>query len=192
MKYIRIFAQSIAQEEIFYLVNQEREKIGLEPLLENPLLEQAAYKKAQALYKHQKFAHNLDTLPFYQFADDEGYNYKHLGENLAIDYTTASGVINGWLDSPTHKANMLNAKYEEMGIAVVPGNMHGVDTYLVVQILGTSKDAFVENASATQRFSEVTNTENITLAAFIFGTAALEAGAIMSYLFYRVTHRKEE
>jgi uncharacterized protein YkwD len=65
-----------------------------------------------------------------------GYNYVYAGENLAKDFGSTSRMMEAWMASPTHKENIVSPKYEEIGIAVVPGNIGGQDTVLVVQLFG--------------------------------------------------------
>ncbi len=188
-------ATSMTKQELFLLVNEERADLDYPPLLENPLLQQAAYQKAQALFDAQRFAHDLENQPFYTFIDNVGYHYATVGENLAIDYTTAPAVVEGWMNSPSHRANILNHTFEEMGIAITNGTMHGVQTTLVVQLFGKPKDAFLETSTISnyyQTISSATQQHNIGLAAFVMGTATVEAGTIMSYLFYRLTRRKKQ
>jgi len=67
------------------------------------------------------------------------YNYKYAGENLAIDFIDSSQVIEAWLNSPSHRANLLNQNYQEIGVAVVSGNLEGYETTLVVQVLELPK-----------------------------------------------------
>src|SRR5690606_22355375 len=56
---------------------------------------------------------------------------------LARDFDTSQGVINGWLNSPSHRENMLTAGYKDIGIAVLNGVLDGHETTLVVQLFGT-------------------------------------------------------
>ena len=65
-----------------------------------------------------------------------GYKYQYAGENLARDFSNANDAVNAWMNSPTHRENILNSKYKEIGIGVVEGNLAGVDTTVIVQFFG--------------------------------------------------------
>jgi hypothetical protein len=184
---------AISSQELFEIVNEAREKQGLHPLLKNPLLEEAAFNKAQALFKNQEFAHNLPGYEFQDFVEETEYHYSVLGENLAIDFVTEQGVLNGWLTSPTHRANLLHTSFKEMGISVVEGKMHGKSTFIVVQLFGTPTDELhAQVAGYYDNVTEITQSKNFGLAAVIIGTATLEAGTAMSYLLYKITHRRKK
>ncbi len=62
---------------------------------------------------------------------------RYAGENLARDFSNASDAINAWMNSPTHKENILNPKYREIGVGVVEGDLAGSDTTIIVQFFGT-------------------------------------------------------
>ena len=71
---------------------------------------------------------------FYPF----GYKYHYAGENLARDFSDPVSAVNAWMASPSHKENMLSSKYQEIGVAVVEGDLAGVDTTIIVQFFGTN------------------------------------------------------
>lgn len=131
------FATSIYQQELIKLVNDEREKLGLAELQENPTLNKAALLKAQDMFEEDYWAHvsPQGVTPWYWF-EKESYNYLVAGENLAKDFNTSAGVVAGWLASPTHKDNLLNSEFTEIGLAVVNGKLQGEETTLVVQFFG--------------------------------------------------------
>ncbi len=130
----------ITKTALVQLTNQEREKIGLTTLTENPVLDRAAYLKAQDMLNNGYFSHfsPKGVSPWYWFKLS-GYNYHYAGENLAIGFLDSSEVNDAWIDSPSHKANILNNKYREVGIAVVTGNFQGAETTVVVQLFGSKQ-----------------------------------------------------
>ncbi|MBM4401625.1 MAG: hypothetical protein FJ044_00055 [Candidatus Cloacimonetes bacterium] len=136
------FATSIYQKELIELTNKERENAGLSPLTESPVLDKAAYLKAQDMLADNYWAHVAPdgTTPWVWF-DKEGYNFLMAGENLAKDFNTSAGVISGWMRSPTHKENLLNNKFTEIGMAVVNGKLLEGETTLVVQFFGLPADS---------------------------------------------------
>jgi hypothetical protein len=68
---------------------------------------------------------------------ESGYDYVYAGENLAKGFNSSQGVHNAWMASKSHRENILNANYREVGIAVVPGELNGDYVILVVQMFGS-------------------------------------------------------
>lgn len=134
------FFADIVSGLIVNLSNQERQIQGLSPLKENPVLDKAAQDKALDMLAKNYFNHNAPdgTLPWYWFTKN-GYAYKYAGENLAVDFYESQDVVNAWMNSSTHKFNILNNNYQEIGVAVVKGSLQGRETTLVVQLFGTQK-----------------------------------------------------
>lgn len=132
------FATSIYKDDFYTLVNDERVQEGLDPVVENSSLNQAARAKAEHMFSHDYWAHVAPdgTTPWDFFAE-VNYDYTYAGENLAKDFNTSAGVVAGWMASPSHRSNLLNPEFEEMGIAVVNGVLDGEETTLVVQLFGT-------------------------------------------------------
>jgi hypothetical protein len=91
------------------------------------------------------FAHNSPegVTPWHWF-QEAGYSFLYAGENLAINFTDAEDVEQAWLNSPKHRANILNASFQEIGIATVPGTYNDSPTIYIVQMFGTP--AYVELA----------------------------------------------
>lgn len=135
------FFAEVNSNAILSLTNEFRRQNGLNELKVNPLLNEIAKEKASDMINKKYFAHNSpDGLtPWYWFIKNN-YNYKYAGENLAIDFIDSSQVIEAWLNSPSHRANLLNQNYQEIGVAVVSGDLEGYETTLVVQVFGTPKE----------------------------------------------------
>ncbi len=132
------YAAYISPEEIVRLTNEERVKHGLEALKMNTVLSQAALAKGTDMLNKDYWAHTApDGTEPWKFFLDFGYRYRFAGENLARDFSNPADVVSAWMASPTHKENILSDKYQEIGVAVVEGDMGGVDTTLVVQLFGT-------------------------------------------------------
>lgn len=131
------FASSITSDEVVTLTNQQRAAAGLQPLSVNPLLIQAAAAKAQYMFANNFWAHNgPDGTTPWVFIRQAGYNYRFAGENLARDFGDSGSVIAAWVNSPTHRDNLLSSRYSEIGVAVVNGVLGGQETTLVVQMFG--------------------------------------------------------
>lgn len=123
---------------IIALTNTARSQAKLEMLRENPLLDQAAQRKAKDMLSRNYFAHTTpDGKRFWTWIDGTGYNYTLAGENLAIDFSTPEAAHAALMASPTHKENIVNKRYKEIGVAVVTGKMDGQETTVLVEMFGT-------------------------------------------------------
>lgn len=124
--------------QVFALTNESRAEAKVVTLKRNAKLDAAANLKAQDMFADGYFAHTApDGTKPWAFLDRSGYKYVAAGENLAIDFTDADAMHAAFLASPSHRANILNSRYEEMGIAVVEGTMDGAKTILVVEFFAT-------------------------------------------------------
>jgi len=124
----------ITSEKIIELTNKKRLEFSTSPLESNALLTKAAAAKAAAILDSQKFEHDVDGKKFSSWIRETGYNYSYVGENLAINFNESEDIIKKWLASPSHRDNLLNPRYKEIGIAVTEGIFHGENTAVVVQI----------------------------------------------------------
>jgi hypothetical protein len=133
-------APIFAKEEIISQTNAFREFLGLSDLKESPILDQAASQKLQDMISGQYFAH---TSPFgispWYWIEKNQYNYTYAGENLAIGFLTAKDTVDAWENSPSHRANLANQNFKEMGVAVAPAKIQNSEGFLVVQLFGTPK-----------------------------------------------------
>ncbi|MDZ7798655.1 MAG: CAP domain-containing protein [Patescibacteria group bacterium] len=128
----------ITNQNIINMTNQQRLNNGLNQLELNPLLSQAANAKAQDMLSKQYFSHYSpsNTSPWYWFKQ-AGYEYAYAGENLAMDFVRGEDIISAWMVSASHKRNILNGNYTQIGLAVLEGDFKGAKTTLVVQMFGT-------------------------------------------------------
>jgi len=120
------------------LTNTERHSYSAQPLVRNTLLDEAARMKAEHMAAESYFSHYSPggISPWFWF-ERVGYVYAHAGENLAVHFSDSAAVVDAWMKSPTHKANIVNHKYSEIGIGVARGRYEGFDTVFVVQLFGT-------------------------------------------------------
>lgn len=133
-----VYASAINASSLIDMTNQVRQEANLKPLEPNHKLTQAAYRKAYDILNHGYFAHtNPSGKPFYQWVEEENYNYLYAGENLAIDFTTNEGVLGAWLQSPSHRANIINPNYNEIGLVTLRGSWQDHETTVVVQMFGS-------------------------------------------------------
>lgn len=129
---------TFSAQQIIDLTNAQRVQNGLGPLTYNGQLAAAAAAKAQDMFTVNYWAHNspLGKTPW-SFITGAGYRYVYAGENLARDFNDAGSVVNAWMNSPSHRENILDTNFKEIGVAVADGNLTGVDGILVVQMFGT-------------------------------------------------------
>ena len=132
-----IFFADITKSALENFIGQTRQSLGLKPLVENEKLNQAAQLKAENMIQDQYFDHNSPSgiTPWFWFLK-VGYKYKYAGENLAIGFYDSQEVYQAWLDSPSHKANIVNPNYTEVGTAVLNG-FGPNNTTIVVQEFGS-------------------------------------------------------
>ncbi len=133
-----VFSEAITINNIISLTNQSRQEQSLGALTENQLLNSAAQSKANDMLAKGYFAHNSpDGKTPWDFITAAGYNYITAGENLAVNFTEAENVENAWMNSPGHRANILNSSYKEIGIGIAQGPYQGHEAIFVVQMFGT-------------------------------------------------------
>ncbi len=128
----------LTRSEVIKWTNTQREKYGLPPLKENNLLDSMADEKVQDMFEKQYFAHEsplgfgVDDL-----AENFGYQYIAIGENLALgNFENDEVLLQGWMDSHGHRENILNPRYQEIGVWVAKGVFAGKTTWLAVQHFG--------------------------------------------------------
>ncbi len=133
------FSTSITAQELTQMTNEKRAEHGLPPLRYNETLVQAASAKAQNMIEQDYWSHVSPTGvdPWY-WIKESGYHYRFAGENLAKDFVRSSDVVSAWMNSPTHRDNILNDKYQDIGIVVMDGEFQGYQTTLVVQMFGAT------------------------------------------------------
>lgn len=135
-----LYSSAITVSNVLTLTNAARSSAGLGTLSLNDLLGQAAQAKAGDMLAKQYFAHKSpDGRMPWDFIRSTGYDYNRAGENLAVHFSEAEDVQSGWMASPSHRANILNPVFEQIGIGVSNGDFEGIGTIFVVQMFGTPK-----------------------------------------------------
>lgn len=158
-------AKDITVTKLVEYTNEQRVNNGLKPLIYNQKLATAAANKAQNMFANNYWAHfgpNGETP--WQFITASGYRYESAGENLAKNFLYSKNVVSAWMNSPTHRENMLRKDFTEVGFAVVDGGLVGEQTTLVVQMFGRPSEAIqVQNKTTT---TKKTTTKNSVLSEF--------------------------
>ncbi len=135
---------AVSVAEVISLTNGEREAKGIVTLKRNELLDAAAQMKAEDMAQKGYYAHvSPDGVTPMFFVERAGYRYLAIGENLVVQRTDAKQVVDAFMGSPGHRANILRKDFTEIGVGVAKGTYKGKDTTFTVQIFGTPKAAAV-------------------------------------------------
>jgi len=138
-----------------------RQENGLKALSINSLLINSAKAKAEAMLSANCWSHYCpDGKSPWDFFDDSGYIYLYAGENLAEGFENNEGVMNAWMNSLTHKENILNEQFNEIGIGFAYGNYQGISNNTVIVVhFGTryneSQDSTLANNSVKGISSDI-------------------------------------
>ncbi len=169
-----------SKEQIVSQTNVFRSSFGLKELRANPVLEQAATNKLNDMVRDGYFAHTSPSgvSPWHWF-DANDYEYVYAGENLAIGFVSAESTVDAWANSPSHRENLLNSRYTEIGIAIAPAKIQNSNGFLVVQLFGTPKPSAVAvvkpprvaSPTPVQQTPRVSPTPTITGPAAAVGSA---------------------
>jgi len=134
----------LLKNNIILATNKNRKDNGnLKALKENQKLNLSAEKKLDDMFEGQYFDHiSPSGVAISDLSKKVSYDYILIGENLAMgNFKDEASLLDAWMDSPGHRANILNKKYTDLGIAVRKGNFKGQDVWIAVQHFGTSMSA---------------------------------------------------
>jgi len=143
------FLAAVVPAEIIALTNSERAQNNVGGLTEDALLDKAAQAKAEDMAANGYFSHvGPDGKTPWQWISEAGYQYQYAGENLAVRFIDSSDVVNAWMASPTHRANMIKPVYTSIGVGVAQGMYEGQSATYVVQYFAAPFVASGEVAAA--------------------------------------------
>ena len=119
------------ETEVVRLVNQRRAEHGLMPLTLDWQLSRVARYKSQDMKDLGYFSHTSPTYgsPF-QMMKSFGISYRTAGENIAKGYASPEAVVNSWMNSPGHRANILNSTYTHIGVGYVPSGNYWTQMFI--------------------------------------------------------------
>jgi uncharacterized protein YkwD len=139
-----VYASEISRENIINLVNQSRTENQVGGLEENQSLDKAAEDKLGDMFKNNYFAHaSPGGVSPWSWFEKNGYDYKYAGENLALGFSSVESEHKAWMESPTHKKNILNPNFKEIGVAVGKGMINNNLVTVAVQEFGSRFDGAV-------------------------------------------------
>lgn len=132
------YSANVEQSKLLEETNQYRAKKGLSPLKTNEQLAKAAQAKAQDMTTKNYWEHIApDGTSPWSFFEREGYHFQAAGENLAYGFLSSSEVVNAWVNSQTHRDNVLG-NYSEVGFGIQRSDHYqGGDNIVVVAFYGT-------------------------------------------------------
>ncbi len=137
---VSVYAADINTNELVNLANSERNTRGLNPLIIDSRLINAAKAKGDDMIAKDYWSHyGPNGESPWDFIIATGYEYTYAGENLAKDFSSTVPIHNAWMASPSHRDNIINSNFENIGISLVTGEFQGSETTIVVQMFGTTQ-----------------------------------------------------
>lgn len=132
---------------------QRKENGSLPSLLENLKLDRIASLRIKDMFEKGYFEHKSPTgIGASDIASDVGYDFILIGENIALgNFNGDKALVQAWMDSPGHRANILNTRYTEIGIGAEKGKYNGKEVWLAVQIFGRPLNLCNEPDSAIKK-----------------------------------------
>jgi uncharacterized protein YkwD len=128
----------LTQRGIIVWTNIYRKDFGLKTLKENEILDQSAKLKLEDMFKNQYFAHKSpEGIELKDLMKDVNYKFIVIGENLAMgNFENDKELVDAWMKSEGHRENILNERFEEIGVAVKKGIFEGREVWIAVQHFG--------------------------------------------------------
>ena len=132
-----VFGSNLAVTVLTDLTNQVRREHNLPPLTRNNLLEKAATMKKEDMLTRHYFSHYApDGVSPWYWITQAGYRFSFAGENLAFNFSNSQSIVDAWLASEKHRANILNKDYQDTGISVVRLATSSSPLFFIVQMFG--------------------------------------------------------
>ncbi len=142
------FLAAVLPGEIIAFTNTERSGVAVGTVVESSLLSKAAQAKAEDMAAKGYFSHvGPDGKEPWVWIEEAGYSYTYAGENLAVRFLDSHQVVDAWMASPSHRANIVKGQYTEIGVGVAEGMYEGQPATYVVQYFGTPRVAAVAQAA---------------------------------------------
>lgn len=131
------FLAAVLPDTLVTLTNSDRETENISAVKVNSKLQVAAQLKANDMAEKEYFSHTspAGVTPWYWF-EKAGYKFSYAGENLAVNFFDSNDVNNAWMGSPSHKENIMNMSFTEIGIGIARGKYKGQDAIFIVQLFG--------------------------------------------------------
>jgi|GEM_PF-816628 len=157
----------LLKQNVIQLTNEARTQEGETPLSENTALDQAAQSKLEDMFNQNYWDHVAPNgKQAWDFINSTDYQYVYAGENLARGFLDAKSSMNAWMNSPSHRKNILNSDYRDIGIAAGYGKINDKPTVLIVQIFGTQPSAVAASETKVQKVESITMGKSKTSPSF--------------------------
>lgn len=200
---VKYYATNTSPQGLLEETNKRRQAEGLASLSASPALQKAAQAKAEDMKARNYWSHTTpDGKEPWSFIEAANYSYRKAAENLAYGFDNSSSTLNGWMNNPGHRANVLDSDLKEVGfgIANVPNYQDKGPETIVVAMYGqpaaleattpqpTEHSAAPKPVVAAVQPAKVSYIQAITAgkAPWITFVSGLAIGAILTYLI--VTH----
>ncbi|MCR4334032.1 MAG: CAP domain-containing protein [Patescibacteria group bacterium] len=164
------FLASVLPGALVVLTNQDRTTLGLAGVIEDPLLNKAAQAAAEDMANKGYFAHvSPDGKDPWYWLNQVGYTYSYAGQNLAVNFTDSTNVESAWMESPTHRANILKPQYTQVGFGTANGLYEGKETTFVVEFFATPASTVAEKVAVAPAKSAPLEQETTTAPVRVLG-----------------------
>lgn len=131
-----VSSDEVSPNPLEFLVNAERTKAGKQPFTTDETLRSSACAKADHMLSQDYWAHTSpDGVTPWTFIEKAGYRYTTAGENLAKSYPDDASLVAAWMNSPSHRENVLG-DFKDQGICQKTGTLQGKTTTVTVQHVG--------------------------------------------------------
>lgn len=155
------FLASVLPGALVALTNQDRAVQGLAGVTEDALLDKAAQAAAEDMAANGYFSHvSLDGKDPWYWLNQSGYAYSYAGQNLAVNFTDSENVQTAWMESPTHKANIMKREYTHVGFGTANGMYEGKETTFVVEFFAAPATVVVAESAASVALAAPVATES--------------------------------
>lgn len=145
------FLAAVLPTVLVDLTNQSRVAYGITPVAHDTLLDIAAQAAANDMAAKGYFAHvSPDGKTPWFWLNQAGYHYSYAGENLAVNFTDSQNVETAWMESPTHRANIVKPQYTRVGFGTANGMYEGKETTFVVEFFATPEVSEMAIASPSE------------------------------------------
>ncbi len=171
--------------------NNERDSRGIAKLTESKQLDLSAQAKADDILVRHYFAHVApDGKTVSDLVSTQGYMYIKIGENLALgNFTSDADVVTAWMNSPGHRANILDTAFSNIGIGVAYGMYNGHNVYVAVQHFGRPRSDCPDiNSDLKKQVVDAENYLNELVASLKAQKSAIDQGSVTTDITSAVTN----
>lgn len=142
-------ANEITVENVLRIMNTHRAAASLPPLHADDRLMRAANDRMRHMEEEEFWGHNSpDGMSPFTWVTLRSYEFRAAGENLANGFDTAAFLVESWMESPGHRANILSREFEDCGIAIIDGSTSGPATGKSIVVMFGKKRQPVQRARA--------------------------------------------